>query len=282
MSETVREHYIPQFYLKNFSQDKKRIYQYRINSNSSSKLVSIEGICCENNLYEYRNDNGEFVCRNLIENCFSKIEGEFCDIIRSIVSKASHEENFNTLCFLTSKEKALLTFFVATMIMRNPRVLNAAKETTIEFFNNFDNNLSENMMYNLVLKKCLPIYKELDGMSKSILNILIERLSNMSFQIGVANSTKIFTSDDPVLVLGECIDMKIDEVLLPLTSSTILMMKQFKQTKMELRNRLVSLDSDDVKAINDRTIAHCQNWIYSQNEITNKQIRHIEKQKGAH
>lgn len=282
MSDTTREHYIPQFYLRNFSEDNKRIYQYRINSNSPSKLVSIDGICYENNLYEYRNDNGDFVCRNLIENCFSKFEGEFCGIIKSIVSKTSHEENFNTLCFLTSKEKIMLILFVATLIMRNPMVLNAAKETAVEFFNNFDNNISENMMYNLVLDKCLPIYKEFDDTNKNILNILIERLSNMSFQIGVANSTKVFTSDNPVLLSGEYIDMKIDKVLLPLTSSTILMMKQFKQTKKELRNRMVSLEGSVIKAINDKTIVHCQNWIYSQNEITNKQIRHIEKQKGAH
>ena len=68
---TVKEHYIPQFYLKNFSFDKKNIYQFDIlKGKQIENPVLIRKICFEKNLYEFKNEKGEFENRNLIEKSF--------------------------------------------------------------------------------------------------------------------------------------------------------------------------------------------------------------------
>ena len=68
---TVKQHYIPQFYFRNFSEDQKRIYQINLKEITSSKLVPIESICFKKNLYELRDDNDEYIHRNMIENKLS-------------------------------------------------------------------------------------------------------------------------------------------------------------------------------------------------------------------
>ena len=113
---TIDEHYIPQCYLKQFSPDGERIYQYDVITGKQSPApVPIKSICYEKHLYEFRDDNGDFVHRNLIEKAFGIYEGEFATVFRSIQSKSSYEANFNTRSFLTKNEKALLIFFISTM-----------------------------------------------------------------------------------------------------------------------------------------------------------------------
>ncbi len=56
-------------------------------------------------------------------------------------------------------------------------------------------------------------------------------------------------------------------------------MKTRETTKMERRNRLVYLDFNDVKSINDEIIYHCKRWVFSKKQLKNNQIAHIEKVK---
>lgn len=53
---TIKQHYVPQVYLRGFSQDKKRIYRYDL-TNESQKLVPISSVCHKKYLYEFK---GEF------------------------------------------------------------------------------------------------------------------------------------------------------------------------------------------------------------------------------
>ncbi len=82
-----KQHFIPQFYLRNFAPNSKAIWQYDIQQERDSVLAPIDEICCERDLYELK-DQGVIVYQNLIEDSFSKYESFFADCIRGIKAKA--------------------------------------------------------------------------------------------------------------------------------------------------------------------------------------------------
>ena len=272
-SITIKEHYIPQFYLRNFSNDNKRVFQYQIHSNLQSKQVSIDSICYEKNLYEFRNNGGEIVHKNLIEDCFAIFESEISKVLKSIESKSSIEDNFLTPCFLTTREKGLLIFFLATLILRNPDVLNAAQETAKEFWGD---NINDNISYNISLEYCLPIYKNIDPQERNILNSALKLFENMTFQIVNSSKDCFFTSDNPVIIFSKNGFKEVDEVFFPLSPRNLLYMRSYKLTKMELRNRMVYVDNKQMKSLNSLIISYCKRWLFSKRELTPHQIRRIE------
>ena len=267
---TVKEHYIPRCYLKQFTINGEQIYQLDLSIGKAiPRPVSIKSICYEDNLYEFKDESGDFKYRNLIENKLSIYEREFAKTFYSIRMKATNGKNFGVLSFLTSKEKCFLIFFLATMIVRNPDTLQAVTETTVEYF---DSNISDNRARNLAIIECLPLYKKLDYKEKNILNSVIKLFENMSFQICVTNKDVIYTSDKPVILLGEGIE-KIKSVYLPLSPRIFLKMLPYSQTKKECRNRLVALNDCDVKNINRMIVSHSKRWVYSKNSFTKKEIK---------
>lgn len=234
---TVKQHYIPQFYLKQFSDNKKVLYQYDIvNNKSFSAPVSVESICFEKNLYEFKDNNGNIVEENLIEKWLSVYEGEFAKTFRNIQNKATHKDNFHTLCFLTREEKVLLVFFMATLILRNPEILKTAQETALEVYGN---KIDANSAWNIGLKSCLPIYEEFDITKNTVLNSVMHFFDNMSFQICAADSNMLFTSDNPIFINGHDQPIIINEIILPISDRLALYMKPYEKTKKGFKNRLV-------------------------------------------
>ena len=92
---TKDEHYIPVFYLKQFSPDGDNIYQYdALNNIVSPDVVPIKSICYKKNLYEFKNDSGEYVERNIIENSLRDYEAEFANTITRIKANAKNKDNY--------------------------------------------------------------------------------------------------------------------------------------------------------------------------------------------
>ncbi|MDE6706640.1 MAG: DUF4238 domain-containing protein [Oscillospiraceae bacterium] len=275
---TTDEHYVPQFYLKQFSPNGERIYQYDVISGKQSHAsVPIKSICYEKHLYEFKNNLGKYVCRNLIEKCFGVYESEFAKTFRSIQSKIRYEANYHTLSFLSSEEKAFLIFFLSTIIVRSPDVLQAAQETAMEFFGD---QITKTSARNLALQTCLPIYKMLDIKERNLLNPVMGFFDNMSFQIGVADKDVFWTSDRPVILYGNNQLAKPDEVIMAISPHLALYMKPYKKTKQDRYNRLVSLDKKDIEYFNRAIVIHCKRWIYSKAPLTNSQIKWISKERG--
>lgn len=275
---TINEHYIPQCYLKQFSPDGENIYQYDVLSGEQKPSpVPTRSICYEKNLYEFKDSAGEIVYRNLIEKGLSIFEGEFANTFRSIQSKARHKENFNTSCFLTTKEKAMLIFFMATLTLRNPDVLNIAQETADEILKiHLDaSEINKSMTRNIALQYCLPIYKELDVKERNILNAVMGLFEDMSFGIGVTDKECIFTSDNPVVVFGENSPVVFKLVILPLSPCLVLFMTPLKDIPRGCYNRLLALNSKFVQFVNLAVADRCKRWIYSKSLLTKKQIKLI-------
>ena len=271
------EHFIPQLYLKFFSPDGNMVYQYRVKSHSPSKLVPIKTICYKKHLYELKNDNNEFICRNMIENTFEKYEGEFANVIRSIISKSKHESNYQIPCFLSTDEKMFLIFLVATTILRSPRLLKIAKDTVLDAAQKDGKNISVNTAHNSALLSCLPFVNVIEGRSDSILDRIIDKLMDMAFLIGVTNDDSFFTSDNPIFWHGNNETFDIEEVIFPLTPNIVLFMYPVDQMPRMFRNRVIHLTNIEVKDVNYRIILFCRDWLFSKKEIKNNQINVIEQ-----
>ena len=64
---TVREHYVPKFYLKKFSTNKKQLYQLDISNNSPPEPVGIDSIAYRKDTYELKDSNGEYIEKNIYQ-----------------------------------------------------------------------------------------------------------------------------------------------------------------------------------------------------------------------
>ncbi|SFX83012.1 DUF4238 domain-containing protein [Ruminococcus sp. XPD3002] len=279
---TVNEHFIPQFYLRSFTMDGERLYQYDVISNKQTlNPVSIQSICYKKNLYEFTDNSGNFINRNLIETCFGKFEGEFANVFHSILSKANNNANYQTLCFLSTKEKSFLIFFISTLILRNPDIINIAQQTAFESINK---NVTDATARNIALQTCLPIYNKLIPEDKNLLCLMLKLFENMSFQIVKTNKKCFLASDKPVILHGsydeKSMISKIDEVIMPISSYLLLYMKPLKKTKKEYYNRLVEINTNGINYFNSAIAQHCQRWIYSNSRFTEKQIKWIIKERG--
>lgn len=276
---TVDEHYIPQCYLKQFSPDAEKIYEYdALNKKQIPVPVPTESICYEKNLYEFKDASGAYVYRNLIEKNFALFEGEFANTFRSIRSKIHNEANYQTLSFLTEKEKALLVFFLSTMILRRPDILKAAQDYAMEYFGN---KVTEISARNFVLQTCLPIYKKLDVEEQNLLNPIMKFFDDMSFIIGVTDKRTILTSDNPIVLFrdnGE--NYHPTEVILPLSSCSVLNMTSYSKTKRNCYNRLYKMKNEDIRYVNQAVVTQCKRWIFSEAPLTDKMIRWITKERS--
>lgn len=273
---TRKEHYIPRFYLKSFSADDKSVYGYNVLS-GEQKILGINKICYENDLYEFKENSGEYINQNLIENWFRFFEEEFSKVFKSIFSKAQYKANYNTNSFLSPKEKALLTFFMVTIIGRNPDTLKIAQETVIDLLGDSITDISAK---NIALQKCLPIYQEFNPEDKNLIMKFMKIFEDMSFQIGFSDKELLWTSDSPVVLFGNNETLKLDEAILPISPQLILYMKPYEKTTKERYNHLLKLNSADKTFFNRDIVTHCKQWIYSKSPLTEKQIIWINKERS--
>lgn len=120
---TKRQHYILQFYLKNFTDDSNKLWVYDRLRKKFFKN-SPKDICCEKNLYETLWEDvdsrlGEFVLQNQMENKFAQQEGIYNFLLKRIINICTNTQNRAAL-ICNKDEKRILAGFVANLFLRNP------------------------------------------------------------------------------------------------------------------------------------------------------------------
>ncbi len=122
MQMTKRQHYLPQFYLDNFTNSSGKLWVYdRLEGRIFAS--SPRDIGCENYLYETRWEDanpklGEFVLPNQIENKFAEQEGKYSKLLQNIARICDNPQNKRAL--ICNKEKETLASFVSNILLRNP------------------------------------------------------------------------------------------------------------------------------------------------------------------
>lgn len=140
---TVKQHYVPRFYLDRFNDldDKLWIYDIRSDKKYSARA---KDICYKKDLYEVKWENastdlGEYVFRNDIEKEFSLIEHEGAILFAKLDKIITNNQNPNaSICI--NGEKEIFFSIIANLLYRNPKTLEEYKITEIEdeFLNEFD------------------------------------------------------------------------------------------------------------------------------------------------
>ena len=119
---TKKQHYVPQFYLRNFTSDDNKLWVFdRIKEEYYFRTP--KEVCYEKYLYEtpWNEDPklGKFVLENQIENYFADKEGEYSPLLKRIIDICRNSQNKNAL-ICNHEEKKRLASFVANVFERNP------------------------------------------------------------------------------------------------------------------------------------------------------------------
>lgn len=280
---TVKQHYISQFYLRGFSDDEIYIYRYDIQDKKNVKQVPINSICYEKNLYEFKNTDGEYIERNIVEDRLAILEGKISEVINEIDRNSTEPRNYMTGSFLSKEQKAFLISFATIQILRVPEIIKLVSEEISREFN----VESEDISNNYAISTCLPIFKTLNPEEKSVFWGVMEWFNDMTFAIGVTNSEPFVTSDRPCCLIMHPEKEKLekfipDEIVFPLSSKLILLMHPYNDDNIKKRNRLVKLPIDYVRRYNKRIIDGGCRYIYSKDELTKEEMKWFEKRCKNH
>lgn len=130
-NSTRREHFIPQFYLKGFANNKDQVYALNKNDDDASAIfhANVKNVCLRGDLYEVRlkaNAEKGYVERGAIEGWLSGFEGRVRDAVSEcgmldLRNGDQFPPNFGDLA-------AGLQAFIANLIVRHPVWLNSRKE----------------------------------------------------------------------------------------------------------------------------------------------------------
>lgn len=139
--KTINQHYVPQFYLRNFEDEEHKLYVY---NRQKDKFIEsrTKDICSKKYLYETLWENAnpkleKYILPNQIENDFSRQESKYNKVLKKIINICSEPKNEKAL-ICNQTEKNELALFVANMLLRNPWSLEQAN------IDNIPNELMEN------------------------------------------------------------------------------------------------------------------------------------------
>jgi len=269
---TEKQHYIPQVYLKGFSQDGISIYEYYIKkAGPIPHAVPIESVCREKYLYEVRDKSGEIIGINYIENALCAVEGLFAEHRRLIERKAL-KANYNCRCFLSTEEKEFWYFYIALQILRNPLILSEAKAIVQD---SFPEQFTSNSLNNIALAYCLPFFPADEKRPNAFMAILSMLLSK-KLSVGIADNDSFFTSD--IAVYGYAPEglPAFEYLWFPISSSLVIMLSDPKQIDRSQYNRLIPVSAEKVNEVNKGIAYNANQMILSKYPFTDTDIKLIE------
>lgn len=231
---TKKQHFIPEFYLKNFCADDGKLAVYNCKYNDFGDRKTPAQICYEKYLYETKvdpdSDAENFVLVNEVENNFRDKETIYRDCISRILDTCSStEDKRKDIC--SDDDIKILNDFVANMLLRNPMLYNKVDDSDLiqETLNSEDYVESIEFLTELtgyepevILRFILNLDSTDSDLKDSMANLLKKQISKFGFTF--------FVSDNKRFVFGEfpfAIHMnksnRFDKILIPLSPTCLLM-----------------------------------------------------------
>lgn len=122
MNDHVKQHYIPQFIIKNFCKSDEKTYYYNISNKNITQKFPKE-IFEEDYLYEYSQDKKENI--NKIELDLSKFESDASNAIKPFLTNHNVSVSF--------EESEMIKYFFFIMILRSKFMLSSYNKEILEF-----------------------------------------------------------------------------------------------------------------------------------------------------
>jgi hypothetical protein len=281
-----KQHIIPRYHIRNFSTKEDNVYKahiYNIRTGQYFGYVPSEEHFKKRNMYEIKNENGEFIERNRVEDSLCQQEKIHSDLIKTIINRVQHcrKKDLNPR-FLSQQEIIDLAGILALQFFRFPKILNELEDNTQAniakrpYLYKFPSYTARR----LVFEGCLAPRKQStrEGAVPPMAGILQIFLMFCSCSIGYTEQGNIITGDCPYFFPNgdkslKGIDSKIGVIVFPLTSNMVLCFHSLKSFKRRHR-RLFVLNDDEVLEIN-RRIAKGSKLICSRKKLSNDELTQI-------
>ena len=274
---TVKEHFVPQGYLKGFSENNATIYRFDLKREAQTTIpVSVKSVAYIKNEYELRADDNTFINRNFIENSLGQLEGQLPNYREMLKSKSFSKENQKTECFLSKEEKNYWRLFVTLQMMRDPTLIDAAQKRAITYY---ENTISPQAAKNLTLIGCFPFF---ESNSKNPTGSLCEKVFNILYEMNItvkaAPGSHLITSDNPVCVSARSASFEgITGFWMPITPDIAILFWKKDLMKGGKQNGLEWLDQHIADKMNKDLIYHARNELYSEKPFSKAEIAHIKE-----
>ena len=271
---TAKQHYVPQVYLRGFSQDQKRIYRYDLKTNIRTSMpVPISSVCFQKNMYEFTDSKCKVLGVNYIEKCLCEFEASFSQHINELKSHIAHRPDNNAFFVINSNENAFWFAYTAVQMLRNPLVLSTALECSKEFLKE---ELAAEELKTISILLCLPFLKDLIDKEDSPFMYLINSIKNLSIAIGIDKNDRIFTSDNPVYCYGKDLS-RIEKIIFPLSSNIVLFFLSDEYISTFNKILIYDLTDYEINEINLSTSYAAQSCILSKYLLKESEIKQIKQ-----
>lgn len=273
---TKNQHYIPQVYLKGFSQDSSTIYEYNYkNGKAIEEPVSIESVCRKKNLYEVRDNNGEIINANYIEDILCGYEGLFAKYREQLLRKAHIKENYNKP-ILSKDEKDFWRIYATLNIMRNPGTLDGIESLLQE---DFRGQFTGTDIRNLAVAYCLPFFKKIYENEMNAFSTFLYVLQTRTIMVGFAENDNLFTSDHAMYGSGtfKDNDYGIGRLWFPVSSNCAIVFYDPKIVGKSNNNRIYPLSENEVREMNKGIAYIAKQMVLSRHPFSGEDISLIEE-----
>lgn len=145
---TKRQHYIPQFYLKGFSEDQSQLFVFDKMAvpEKQFRFQTTENIAFENHFYTY--ETVEHTKENL-EVIFQQLEGQAAEIIRKIERGV----------VLNPQDRADFAFFISTLWVRTPSFRDETIDVDTKMYEKIMRLQSESMPDSIIIEFYRKVHK---------------------------------------------------------------------------------------------------------------------------
>lgn len=282
-TEKKNQHYIPKFYLRNFSykMNKKQIGIYNLRTRFFFQTASLRNQGSKTFFY------GE---DGVVEDNLSAIETKLAFLINNIISSGELPRH-------GSEEHSVLLVFIALTHLRNPAIFKYLEESRLKMKDHFRS---------MTLENDVDDYFPIDTKERNVslafspLHSIIKVISDLKYKLLRNNtSTPFLSSDFPIIKYNQFLEKKRwplsktgygiigVQIFIPLNPKLMLVFYDSAVYKIgsNKKNIYEIMDIEDIDSLNELQILNCLETIYFNEEINeyylNKLVLKCKKYKRA-
>lgn len=270
--QKVREHYVPQFYLNQFTDGNGLLHIYNLDQ-KKFYTQKPKNICFEKNLYETEWEDanpklGKYVLANSIENEFCKYERDFAMLLQTIIGVCTSEQKNNALV-LHGEERITFFRFVVNLLVRNPMSMEsfALSEISEEVKCSDEMIVLRNIMRELGFNGADSIYiaaqKKVmltDEIEGSFPQLCVEHLKKVWFTFFYTQNNEFITCDMPVCLGNDYTISDEDKTCLYLAlSPKVAVLFGNYNVPRGTKNKIIKIESKHVDFFNSQIVKQHDN-----------------------
>lgn len=263
MSKVKKQHFVPQFYLENFTDTSKNIYAFDI-IKCESFITAIENIAHQKYFYDYEPLDQFMGKEQTIEKALANFESESATMLRKLVAGLKA----NDVSAFSQDDYRKLADHIITQQKRTPesriKGTQLAKEVKRQL-------IAKGASEDFIKEQCLepekydPQFQQVYGLLNSGVLQDIEDLCDR-FWIFWSNKTKhnFYTSDHPVA--GYLHTETAYEIYFPVTprySVSIFIKSHFPNLSVQHQKIIELRDAKNVKFYNSLILTQCNRQVYN-------------------